>query len=359
MGLLSALTAREEVESLTLLYSRQPGAAGVEIDCWKHPKVHHVATRLRVRRWERWWRLCPHPSLQRLCGGFDVYHSLHHLMPPTAGRPRILTVHDLRRYRLPELYPASKTGPFERAVRSADRLIAVSNSTRRDLIELLGIDGETIDVVYHGTPHGFSPRSRQANHETIAALSKRFGRPIGGYAIVLGSPDRRKNLAATIRAFNRASRELGKDFCLLVVGNLAGDEDLQRTLVGSRAGERIFITGPVEDSEYRRLLGAARMMLFLSLYEGFGLPLLEAMACGVPLIASNVSSVPEIVGEAGLLVDPTDETQIARKIAELADNEELRSRLVTTGLLRASQFTWQRTAADTLACYAKAVTGQD
>ncbi len=353
--LLSALVESPEVRGVTLLFSRDRRRAAGEIPCWGHPKIRHVSTRMRLRQWERWWRICPYPRLQRLCGEFDVYHSFHHLMPPTGNRPRVLVVHDLRRYRLKGLYPDSKVGPFERSVGAADRIIAISRSTRKDLVDLLGVDPAIVEVVPLGTPTGFSPRPLEQNRQMLRVLSRRFSRQLGGYAVAVGSRDRRKNLPTTVRAFARAAGEVSDDFCLLIVGDVPQDGQLQTAISRSGISEKVLLTGAVDEGEYQAILPAARMMLFLSLYEGFGLPLLEAMASGVPVIGSDCSSIPEVLGDAGLLVNPTDEDGIARHIVALARDNELSRWCSAKGLERAGQFTWQRTGEGMLACYARAM----
>ncbi len=358
VNFLRALVAEDKVGSIALVYSRPLKSAGRAIDCWRHRKIHHVASRLRMSRWERWWRLCPRPQLQRLCGEFDVYHSFHHLMPPTTRRPRVLTVHDLRRHRLPEMYPSSDMRPFERAVAKADRIIAISHSTRDDLVGLLGVESDLIDVVHLGTPPGFEPSSAEGRRDTLAWLSQRFARTISGFAVVLASRDRRKNLPAALRAFGAATPRLDKDFCLLIVGKMPQDAEVSQAIASAPDAGRILLAGALHDHEYRGVLAGARMMLFLSLYEGFGLPLLEAMASGVPVIASNTSSIPEVVGDAGVLIAPADDGAIAAGIERLAGDDARHQELACAGLERAEQFTWQRNAQETLACYGKVLTAQ-
>ena len=357
VGLLGGLVAAEDVTRIILLCSGRELPSARLVPFWDHPKNQAMPTTIRLRRWERWWRFFPRPRLQRLSGPFDVYHCLHHLMPPTGGCPRVLTVYDLRRYRLPELYRRSKLGLFEQAVAKADRILAVSQSTRSDLIEFLGVAPDRVDVVHLGTPEGFAPIGPDRRRAVLDRLSQRFGRRVGGFAATIGSRDRRKNVGGVVRGFSRAVTRLRDDFRLLVIGNVAEDPQLRAALSEVEVADSVMFSECLSQEELRSILPGARMLLFLSLYEGFGLPLLEAMASGVPIIASDRSSVPEIVAEAGILVDPEDPDAAARQIVALAGDDDLYDKLVRAGLARCKDFTWQRTAEQTLACYRGAIAG--
>jgi len=308
---------------------------------------------MRLSRWERWWRLAEWPRLQSWCGAFDVYHGLHHLMPPTGEAPGVLTVHDLRRHRLPELYPHSNLRPLERAVAVAERVLAVSEATRKDVIELLGVAPSRVDVACEAVGPEFRPASPEQARQTKQWLGRRAGVRIGRMAVTLSSRDRRKNISTVVRAFLRAADGLQADYRLVIVGHLPEDEELARQLA-SAAG-RVLAVGPLADAEYRRVLAAAEMLLFLSLYEGFGLPILEAMASGTVVLGSDVSSIPEVIGEAGVTVNPRDEQAIAEAIGRLAEDGRARERLRAAGLHRRGAFTWDRAAAETMECYRRAV----
>lgn len=357
VGLLGGLVAAEDVTRIILLFSGSELPLARLVPFWDHPKNQPMPTTIRLRWWERWWRFFPRPRLQRLSGPFDVYHCLHHLMPPTGGCPRVLTVHDLRRYRLPELYRRSKLGLFEQAVAKADRILAVSQSTRSDLIEFLGVAPDRVDVVHLGTPDGFAPIGPDRRRAVLDRLSQRFGRRVGGFAATIGSRDRRKNVGGAVRGFAMAVTKLPGDFRLLVIGNVPEDPQLQAALSDGAVADRVLFAGCLSQEELRCILPAARMFLFLSLYEGFGLPLLEAMASGVPIIASDRSCVPEIVAGAGILVDPQEPDAVAEHIISVAGDDDLHHKLVQAALGRCKDFTWQRTAEQTLACYRKAIAG--
>lgn len=354
-GLLPALFDHERLETAALLCSRKSLDATSAIRGWDGPKNNVVATRTRIRRWERWWHVSSWPPLQHFCGEFDVYHCFHHLMPPTQEVPRVMTVYDLRRYRLPELYPKSKTDTFERALTAADRYMAISHTTKKDLVALLGVPADKIDVTPLGTPDGFAPLDDDARHEVRTWLAGLLGRPVTGYALTIGSNDRRKNLARTVRAFAQARSSLPADFRLVIVGNTPDDGDLETTVADSGCADSIVMTGSLPEKQLRSVVAAADTFLFISLYEGFGLPILEAMASGVPVITSACSSMPEVAGDAALLVDPLDTDEIAERLVELVHDDNLRGRLAQAGLARCRQYTWSRCAQAVIDCYAKVV----
>jgi len=353
-SLLEGLTVRGDVEAISLLAGRQSLAGSSDMPTWGHPKHRLRATRLRMRWWERWWGLCPRPGLENWFGPFDVYHSVHHLMPPTGGRPRVLTVHDLRRYRLGELYGHSRTDAFERAVAAADRIVAVSASTRDDLVELLDVPSDKIDVVHLATPPGFAPADDARRERIAGELRKMFGGQARPYAATISSRDRRKNLPLTVAAFAEARRRLGQDWRLVIIGQRPRGEELDRTLVDCGGDAFVHFTGLASPAHYADLLAGAEMFLFFSLYEGFGLPILEAMASGAPVLAGDNSSLPEVVGDDGVLVDASDPAAATEAIAAMASDAAMRADLRQRGQARAATFTPARLAEGTVACYRRA-----
>ena len=320
----------------------------------------HVS-RLKMRHLGQWWRWFDAPALQRFVGDFDLYHCNHHLMAPTRRKPRVLTVHDLRRYRYREFYPHSKLEPFESAVRRADHFIAISQSTKNDLQEVLGISADRIDVVYHGGPVISGPAGPAGNARGDAEQSPtgaadvltQLGLRAGRYFVVQSSYDRRKNVAAIARAFAQAAPQLPDDFRLAIVGDLPRDEDVLADAQVSAVRDQVVCCGLVDD--FLGLLSTSAGLVYASFYEGFGLPIIEAMQAGVPVITSNCSSMPEVAGPAALLVEPGSTDDIAAAMLRLTEETGLRERLVAAGLKRAGEFSWERAAAETLAVYRKLI----
>jgi glycosyltransferase involved in cell wall biosynthesis len=241
-------------------------------------------------------------------------------------------------------------------VRHADHFIAISQATQRDLQEVFGIPDERIDVVYHGGPV-FLEKTEDRGQKTEGSIEnppaelRKYGLAADRYFVAFSSYDRRKNLTRTVAAFAAAAEELEADYRLVIIGRLPEDEQLARLLAGPALRERVVCTGPLTD--FSGLLGGARALVYARLYEGFGLPILEAMAAGVPVITSNCSSMPEVAGAAALLVSPQEVDDIAQAMRRLAQDTALRDRLIAAGRERATQFSWARAAAGTLAVYRK------
>ena len=344
-GLLAGLAELPDRPEVALLCDRRqladiawlgdlPGRLGAQ---W-------ISPRIKMRWLSRWWGRMSWPSLQHWAGDFDVYHCTHCLMPPTRRRPRVLTVHDLRRYRYPEFYPNSKLGAFENAVRRADHFIAISQATKLDLQEIFGIPGDRIDVVYHGGPAKLPLAISQAPPAGDGAELARLGLAAGRYFLLFSSSDQRKNIGRMRAAFGRAGPRLGPDYRLAIVGRGVKGEPAEPA-----DGARVVRVGLVEDLS--PLLCGATALVYASLYEGFGLPILEAMAAGTPVITSKCSAMPEVAGEAALLVDPLQIDAIAEAMVQVAQDESLRQRLIAAGRSRTTDFSWAKTAGETLAVY--------
>jgi glycosyltransferase involved in cell wall biosynthesis len=241
---------------------------------------------------------------------------------------------------------------LSRAVRSAakqaKRVIAVSEATKRDVVDLLQVAPERIDV----TPLGVDPRFRRPSAEAISdfRLANELTRP---FVLAVGTREPRKNLPALIRAFAKVKGEIPHD---LVHAGGAGwlPDELDRAVAEANLGDRLRFVDFVPHDDLPLWYSAADCFVMPSLYEGFGLPLLESMACGAPAIASNRSSLPEVAGDAALLCEP-DDMSIAHALATVLHDGELRHRLHLAGPERSSQFTWQRTAELTAESYRKAL----
>jgi len=309
-------------------------------------------TPIRTRWLENIWRFSSFPSLQWLIGDFDIYHCLHHLMPPTVCKPRILTVHDLRRYKLPELYEKSKLWRFELAVKRADHFISVSQSTKNDLCGIFGIPQNKVDVTYLAADEHLSPLSEDDKSRLKVRLAEQVKTSLDRFVITISSSDTRKNTERTVRAFNMVAKQLPKGTKMVVAGippkNFGG-----RNQKGTYPNEDVIWTGPVDN--LAEWLSCADVMVYASLYEGFGIPILEAFACGVPVITSNCSSMPEVAGDAAMLVDPYDEQAIGQAIVDVCNDAQRRARMTEAGLQRNRLFTWEKTASQTLEVYERLI----
>lgn len=324
---------------------------------WRRPRRFDSAPNLIERRTPfpaRWWeRLSERRDLPRVewFTRFDVLFAPNFVPPPTRTRRLVVTVHDLAFRRYPDTAPHATLrwlSRFEDALERAVRVIAVSESTREDLLELYGVDPDRVSVVPHGVDREvFRPPSA----EEVARVRARYGID-GTYLVFVGGLEPRKNLPRLVRAFAR----LPGGPRLVVVGswvpwNPEGVDQLRPVVEGlpAEARRRIHFTGYVDEGDKVALLGGAAGLALPSRYEGFGLPVLEAMAVGTPVLTSNVSALPEVAGEAALYVDPEDEEQIADGMRRLLEDDGLRDSLREKGLERAGRFTWEETARRTAA----------
>jgi glycosyltransferase involved in cell wall biosynthesis len=281
----------------------------------------------------------------------------HHLSRygPFLRRPYVVTVHDMIRYldltrREPLIHRPNRRDRLYIAldvagVRRADAVIAPSKATKHDLVHHLGLPDGRVAVVYEGVDRAvFHPTDRRI-----------FPAP---YVLFVGSEHPRKNLASVFRALARLKCNARfRDFRLVKIGAPGGHEAAfrEQTLAALRAsglarGDVVFAERVAIDDLAPYYAGAECLVL-PSLHEGFGLPALEAMACGCPVVVSNITALPEVVGDAGLLVDPTDSQAIADAVAAVVDDRRLRDDVRRRGLARAARFTWERAAAETVRVY--------
>lgn len=346
-NLLGALVGQDTGDEFVCWYSyfrgSRPGGP-------RDPRVRHCVFRFPRRLLESSWLRLGLPPIDLFTGPVDVFHSVHLIVPPQRRGVPVLTVHDLREFRLPRLYPHLQRFRSARIAmaRRARRVIAVSHSTRRDVLELMGLDPDRVRVIHNG----LDPRYRHPPaHQERAAVRSRLGltRP---YVLVLGSRDPRKGMEDALEAFRRADLE-GLD--LVVAGSLSAEGERRAAAAG--LGERLRLPGHLEDEALHALMAGAQAFLFPSLYEGFGLPVLEAMACGTPVVACHTSSLPEVAGDAALLVPPGDPPELARALERVVADGELRRNLIERGFQRCRLFSWERAARETLAVYREAAEG--
>jgi glycosyltransferase involved in cell wall biosynthesis len=295
------------------------------------------------------------PAVERWTGPIDVFHGTHFTLPVTRSARPILTVHDVAYLRNPAFYADRRTNEYGYrhvlggSLKRARRVLAISHSTRRDLIEFFGLDPATVWVVPYGADPRFRPLAPEERKEALARLG--IDRP---YALFpAGTLDARKNVERTIEAFAAAFPDR-RERPLLFIAGVGGPSRGALETAGrlGLAGD-IRIHQAAYPHELAALMSGALWGMYPSLYEGFGLPPLEAMACGLPMLVSDVSSVPEVAGDAAVLVDPRDADAIAAGMRKLQGDDALREDLRSRGIRRATSpaFSWARTARQTLAAY--------
>ena len=302
-----------------------------------------------------WEQMRLPPRLDAL--GIDVLHSTHHTLPlrPTRSR-RVVTIHDVTFLRIPERYPPTRRLYFglitRLAARVADSIIVPSETVRSDVVRTLGAAPSKVSVVYEAASTAFQPIDR----ETAAAVARRYLLE-PGYVLSVGSLEPGKNRARLFRAM-RALKDDGIDARLAIVGQPAWKYEAEAALVDELGvGDRVHYLGYVPATDLPGLYNAASVFAFPSLYEGFGLPVIEAMACGVPVLTSEVSATAEVAGDAAVLVDPRNVDSIRHGLRSLLDDPLLREHYGRRGLERAAAFSWRRAADETRIVYQHAVLG--
>lgn len=282
----------------------------------------------------------------------DVFFVPAHVLPLYHPPRSIVTIHDLGYLAFPDAHTAARRLELHLTTlwnaRTARRVIAISQATKDDLIRHYRIAPEKIAVVHHGLAPQFRPVTDQ---DALAATRACYG--IGEhYLLYVGTVQPRKNLTRLIDAFATAMRdrsEMSQHLQLVIAGKKGWlTETIERRAAAAGITDQVRFTGYVSDADLPALLSGARAFVFPSLYEGFGMPAIEAMACGTPVLTSTTSALPEVAGDAALLVDPHDTQAIAAALTRLATDAALRADLRARGLAHAAQFTWKRCAEETL-----------
>jgi len=299
-----------------------------------------------------WHRLRLPLPIECITGSLDIFHSPDFTLPPVRNARTLLTVHDLSFMRIPACSDPKLLKYLMRVVpasaRRANVVLADSECTRADVIEMLGVDPSRVQVVYAGVDDSFQ---RVTEPRVLDEVRSRYRLP-QHFILGVGTLQPRKNFERLVEAFAMLAGAEGGGPRLVLAG-AAGWKYQGIFERVERLGLRnaVLFPGYVADRDLPALYSMADLFVFPSLYEGFGIPPLEAMACGTPVVTSNVSSLPEVVGDAALTIDPTDTVALARAMQRMLNDPHLRSELVQRGAARASNFTWRASAEKLLAAY--------
>lgn len=342
-------------QPLRLMCSYRPGAArGIDTIAREFEPLGATIARNPVpnRLLHAAWELCNWPRAEALAGPCAVFHATNFIAPPPGKARVVATIHDLTPMRFPHWHT-----PYQRlvakylpkSVERSDLLIADSRSTADDLISYLQVPASKIRVVpLAAAAHFYEPPSAEA----LLAVRGNYGLT-GSYFLFVGTLEPRKNLGTLLLAYQKLPAEVQKLHPLVLVGS-RGWED-ERLLTTIDALPNVKWLGRVPDAELPALMAGALAFVYPSYFEGFGLPVLEAMAAGCPVVTSNVSSLPEVTGTgaeaAALLVHPDDVAGLTAAMHHLASDEDLRADLKSRGLARARLFSWEQAAEQTLAVY--------
>jgi glycosyltransferase involved in cell wall biosynthesis len=269
---------------------------------------------------------------------------------------RVVTFHDVTFFRMPERYPPARRLYFRTmtrlSARVADAIIVPSTTVRDDTAAVLSAPMKKLHVVYEAA----AARYRPIPADEAGSVARRYGIE-GPYVLSVGSLEPGKNRARLIRAV-RDARDAGVDVTLAVAGQPAWRHEAEHDLADQVGiGDRVRWLGYVPPDDLPALYSGAAVFAFPSLYEGFGLPVLEAMACGTPVLTSDVSATAEVAGDAALLVNPRSVTAISEGLRRLLEDDALRAQLRARGLARAAEFSWRRAAEETYAVYRSVTAG--
>ena len=306
-----------------------------------HPHVFFPVTRLPFLL--RWWLNQPvRKDITK--NKADVFFSPDGFIPLGMSVPKVSMFHDVAYFRYPEyLQPRIRNFYAKwipRFMAYTDHIITVSEFSKKEIIEAYNVRPEKISVVYNGITDSYQPIGDVQKEEVRKKYTQ--GRP---YFLYLGAIHPRKNVLTLIKAFNQFKSSGTSDVQLIIAGRKAWHtEDVFRAIEQSPFKNEIHLPGYVPTSNAVSLVASAEAMIYPSLYEGFGLPLVEAMACGVPVICSNVSSLPEVAGNAALLFDPMDVDQLSRHMRSITKDIQLREILIHQGNERSKDFSWDKAA---------------
>lgn len=344
--LVSALVRIDKSTEYLMFSAKQPTWDLLENRIPPDSNVRYKQSPLSERWLYRlWYRLRLPVPVQLFTGDIDLFYSPDFVLPPVRDDiPTILTVHDLSFMHFPETFTPSLRKYLNqvvpRSVRRASHVLADSQTTKDDISNIWHVDDKKITVLYSGVDRSFRPPSEKAQ---LAKVRDKYDLGDEPYILSVSTIQPRKNYQMLIRAF----KEVAMDFPhrLIIAGGKGWFYEETLAEVNAQGlNDRVLFVGFVDDQDLPALYSDATLFLFPSLYEGFGLPILEAMACGVPVVVSNASCMPEVAGNAALILPPRDQEAWTTAIRDLLDDPRRRTQMVADGFLRARQFSWKRAA---------------
>lgn len=284
-------------------------------------------------------------SLKRLLKKIkpDVFVGTNGMIPLNTKIKNLSVIHDLNfehhPEHLPKLIRKYYCKYFPKFARDADRISSVSEFSKKDIVDTYNIPSNKIDVVYNGPNEQFKPIS----NEEKANLQNKYseGKP---FFLFVGTLHPRKNLVNLFKAFDEFKSKTNSDFKLVIVGRkMWWTNEIENTFKGLDFKKDIFFTGRLPEEELYKITGAAYALTYVPIFEGFGIPIVEAMSCGVPVITSNITSMPEVVGDAGILINPFNINEISDAMVQITSDEKLRNELIEKSILQAKKFSWEKT----------------
>ena len=350
--LVQAVTAIDAANSYRFFSAKPPASLPVPNPLPQAKNVRHCPSPLNERWLYRlWYRLRLPLPVQWVTGRLDLFHSPDFVLPPVNGRiPTLLTVHDLSFIHYPHVFPPRLVQYLNQVVpwsiQRATHILADSKATRHDLLTIWQVPPEKVTVLYSGVHERFRP----VEEEVVTAVRRKYHLHQYPYILSVGTLQPRKNYQMLIRAFAPLARQLPHH---LVISGGKGWLYQEMLAEVNRQGvsDRVHFIGFVDDADLPALYSAADLFVFPSLYEGFGLPLLEAMGCGTAVLTSNSASLPEVAGTAARQLDPQDQAAWTEQMQALLTDENALNQLVAAGFLQARHFSWQSSARKLLKIY--------
>lgn len=349
--LLYHLMQRSERDSYRFFW---PGEEYKDLD------INNLEQFKKIETTEDYWEEYYLPK-QLAAEGVNLYHVPQNGigLPKKKKCPQVVTIHDLIPYIYPETvgrsYLKTFLGEMPRIMAEADRVITVSKWSKRDIEHIFGYPSDRIDVIYEAPEPVYRPLDQEKCREfllTNYGLGSEFILSVGGF-----SP--RKNVKGLLTAYGTVLNDLKKKFILVLPGRRQKDFDQIDAMIGAlNLEEYVKFPGYVPVDHLPYFYGAASLFVYPSFYEGFGLPPLEAMACGTPTLVANTSSLPEVVGKSAILFNPHDALDLAEKMFKVITDPDFAGVLSRKGLSRVQKFSWQKTAAETAAVYQKILMNQ-
>ncbi len=355
--LIYALVRADKENTYRLFSAKQPATLPVPDPIPTGDNISYHQAPLNERWLYRlWYRLRLPLPVQLMTGQIDLFHSPDFVLPPVRGDiPTILTVHDLSFIHYPKTFTPALVNYLNRvvpwSVGRATHILADSQATKADLINIWNVTAEKVTVLYSGVSGRFRPVT---DKKQLSAVRQKYSIGDAPYLVSVSTLQPRKNFQMLIQAFKPVAKQ--KPHNLIIAGGKGWLYEEMLAEVAKQGLEgRVKFIGFVEDGDLPSLYSQAALMVFPSLYEGFGLPLLEAMACGVPVLTSNASCLPEVAGEAAVLLSPTDKAAWSHTMNELLSNPGRRARMVAAGFLQVRKFTWKKAAGQLLEIYQELV----
>jgi len=334
-------------------YYQSLQAATKEMRISKHPNMSARISRVPRAALRLMWKYVHVPSAESLVRQkITVLHGTDRITAPPKKAKIVVTVFDLTPIKHPTYHTKGMISryisDFPHLLKNADKVIAISNCTKNDIIEHFDIAEERVQV----TPLAANDDYKQISDKHAIDKIKGIYDIDKDYILFVGTLEPRKNLVNLLKAYSILPDYLKRDYALVLCGKKGWYyEEIFETVRELKLENKVIFTGYVPDEYIPLLMNGAAVFVYPSFYEGFGLPPLEAMACGTPVISTNVSSIPEVVGDAGILVSPTDVEELSDAMLRVLDNETLKAQLSEKGLKQASKFSWRATAEKTMEVY--------